>query len=104
MESMSGLVCAIRSNAATGWSFPSHAQRLLTDTLLPAATLRIQEDKISSLRRRGCHGKRFDTFVTPYLAGVQRYFVLVRISVVQYELALNLTAAASPVDSACSCA
>jgi hypothetical protein len=30
------------------------------------------EDKISSLRRRGCHGKRFDTFVTPYLAGVQR--------------------------------
>jgi hypothetical protein len=66
---MNGLVYGMRSNAATGWSFPSHSQRLLTDTLLPAATLRIQEDKISSLRRRGCHGKRFDTFVTPYLAG-----------------------------------
>jgi hypothetical protein len=100
---MNGLVYAMRSNAARGWSFLSHSQRLLTDTLLPAATLRIQEDKISSFRRRGCHGKRFDTFVTPYLAGhVQRYFVLVRIIVVQYELALNLTA--SPVDSACSCA
>jgi hypothetical protein len=51
-----------------------------------------QEDKISSLRRHGCHGKRFDTYVTPYLAGrAQRYFVLVRISVVQYELALYPT-------------
>jgi hypothetical protein len=97
---MNGLVYAMRSNAATGSLFPSHSQRLLTDAQLPAATLRIQEDKISSLRRRGCHGKRFDTFVTPYLAGVQRYFVPVRFSVVQYELALYLTA--SPVDSACS--
>jgi hypothetical protein len=71
----------------------SHLQRLLTDTLFPAAILRIQEDKISSLRPRGCHGKRFDTFVTPCLAGrVQYYFVLVRIIVVQYELALYLTA------------
>src|SRR5271163_2203220 len=26
--------------------------------------LSIQEDKISSSRRCGCHGKRFDTFVT----------------------------------------
>jgi hypothetical protein len=36
-----------------------------------------------------CHGKRFDTIGTLNLAGrAQRYFVLVRISVVQYELAL----------------
>jgi hypothetical protein len=89
---MSGSGRAIRSNARTGWSAPSHPQSLLTDRSFPAAILSIQEDKISSLRRRGCHGKRFDTFVTPYLAGrAQRYFVLVRISVVQYELALYLT-------------
>ena len=95
---MSGLLCAIESSAQTrSSSFVSHVQSLLTEGPLPDAILSIQEDKISSSRRCGCHGKRFDTFViTLNLAGrVQRYFVLVQIIVDQYKLALILLTTAS---------